>query len=118
MTLSPAEVSALLDNLNDAGYSVSSYSGRAMYGKRCVGVKLDRSQDPFELGIQMGIYLGEEAKKLGYRTDSMGMGSVVYFPDLAWPEGWTDGTEDDEDLDIEADELWNPRSSYPLPSKT
>lgn len=79
----------------DLHCSVRSYSGRGMYGRQCVGVVIDgmslftfgievarewlnRSDDPCEI---------EDLADLEAREDSMGLGTIIYFPKLKWPEG-------------------------------
>lgn len=80
--------------LEDAGYQVQSYSGRNMYGKKCLAVEIEMS----ELGSLVAglIHAGadaspEVAEALAHevedmRTDSMGRGMVVYFPRADAPE--------------------------------
>lgn len=50
-----------------------SYSGRGMYGHRCVGVDMDY-EEQYEL-------------PRGYSMDSMGMGVIAYWPSVEWKEG-------------------------------
>lgn len=82
-----------IDTLEECGFETRSYSGRGMYGKSCIGVETD---DIFELGFQIGSALSGE--DIGHippcKTDSMGRDSIVYWPDLAWPE---DDEEDGEE---------------------
>jgi hypothetical protein len=39
----------LCEAIEEAGYSPRSYSGRAMYGRDCVGVEVPRSESGFTL---------------------------------------------------------------------
>lgn len=59
-----------------------SYSGRAMFGKRCVGFSCRSLGDMAEAASAMGVNF----KRLGARTDSLGLGVIVYFPRFEWPE--------------------------------
>jgi hypothetical protein len=86
------------DGYDDDDYDVGirdDYSGRGMYGDRCVGLVVD---DPagimFDLGVQVGIKMAEDSDRWCYwneiaaalkdsRQDSMGRSSIVYFPYLA-----------------------------------
>lgn len=90
-----------------AGYAVRSYSGRAMYGVYCVGVALDRDQREAQLIARLAAQVAEEAadneddNKLRAvqdalndfadimsetRSDSLGLGSIVYWPYARWNE--------------------------------
>ena len=75
------QVKALIDALEDAGYDPCAYSGRGMYGKECVALRGDN------------INLWEVARSLPEdlnvpepRTDSMGLGIVIYWPSYEWPK--------------------------------
>jgi hypothetical protein len=65
----------LIETIEATGREVRSYSGRGMYGRRCVGVSLGRGD--------YGSALPEE----GQKRDSLGLGEIVYWPSVAWPEG-------------------------------
>lgn len=73
-----------LAELDDAS-PTSAYSGRYMYGDRCVGWDLDTTADILRLGAAITTVMGDDAPgMLGDATsDSMGRGTIVYFP------GWT-----------------------------
>lgn len=77
-------VSQILED--EGSYSVRSYSGRAMYGKSCFGVDVDSIKDMLKImlilasdteGLEDG-WLHDLADNA--RTDSMGMGQIIYFP--------------------------------------
>lgn len=67
--------SKLIEAIKAADLRPRSYSGRGMYGERCVGVSLDY------LGQADGLPLS------GSRTDSLGLGIILYWPSAKWPEG-------------------------------
>lgn len=74
------DAKALIKRLQAAGHEVRSYSGRGMYGRYCVGVSLTRG----------------ERLTVGSRTasyDSLGLGSIAYWPSAVWPEGMADPSE-------------------------
>jgi hypothetical protein len=54
------------------------YSGRGMFGKTCWGISCSRSDanDVIAAAGECGIY--------GARTDSLGTGTIVYWPSLEW----------------------------------
>lgn len=64
----------LIKAIKEAGYEPTAYSGRAMYGKYCVAVHLDRYDN------------GESLPSDGARFDDMGRGSVIYWPHHPAPE--------------------------------
>lgn len=67
----------LHDALEDAGYEVETYSGRAMFGKRCVGVIIDSAADLFELGRSL------HDTQIGTPTlDNMGRKLIAYWPHI------------------------------------
>jgi hypothetical protein len=91
---------AVIDNSGDCDVKVRSYSGRGMYGEQCVGVDTDGGD--FGYGIVAAAMIEaadddeREALALAFsktRTDGMGRGIIVYWPDVAWPEGEEDDDE-------------------------
>lgn len=64
----------LIRKIESTGRDARSYSGRFMYGARCVSVALDRWD------------IGRDLPKKGSRLDSLGLGMIMYWPDAAWPE--------------------------------
>jgi hypothetical protein len=85
------------ETIENAGYQTRSYSGRGMYGKICVGVDAGKSLGAFFADILQEVRNssdkpgGEEMDSQlieledAFRTmssDAMGMGTIVYFPDV------------------------------------
>lgn len=80
--------------LERAGHECRAYSGRGMYGRHCLGIDIDRGQ----LGVVFADVLENgaleeeediEAMAEAFRrmsTDSMGLGSVLYFPGIPYEE--------------------------------
>lgn len=75
--------------IEDAGFETRSYSGRGMYGAECLGVEIDKDLGGF-LGDLLDSALalsGPESVPVivealrGMKTDSMGLGLIVYFPE-------------------------------------
>lgn len=75
-----------------AGYETRTYSARGMYGKECLAFSVDNREgkaEPFAVAAELmdaAIEAGEdfiepviEAMR-GIRTDSLGRGTVFYFP--------------------------------------
>lgn len=79
------------------------YSGRAMYGDTCVGVTSDRG--PVNL-LRLAWYLAinsdgdtsflETLAFADMRTDSMGLGQVVYWPGVKADDDWVESNVDPE----------------------
>lgn len=73
-----------------------SYSGRGMYGARCISVTTHQSEAEVVLSViaQLRISLAPDADDhfgamidllKGTRSDSMGRERVYYWPSVAWP---------------------------------
>ena len=73
-----------------------SYSGRAMYGSRCIGITVGATDDIIKLGFWAGQTYGKEfgAEDFisGVASDQMGRGLIVYWRTCAW-----DGTMEERD---------------------
>jgi hypothetical protein len=78
--------------------------GRGMYGRECVGIECKSSIFAMAIAICHSILeetqgtVGSECLDNAYKTlsslkrlsisqDSLGLGSIIYFPDVKWPEG-------------------------------
>ncbi len=69
---------------------VRSYSGRGMYGDTCVGVVLGDYANAWTLALAIADVNNGDADLFGLpepRTDSMGLGTILYWPGLKWPAG-------------------------------
>ncbi len=74
----------LISLLRDKGYKPYAYSGRMMFGKKCVAVNLDSYADTWELALAT-VWMDRP------KTDNMGIGIVAYWPECEWPEEDSDG---------------------------
>ncbi len=91
---------------------VRSYSGRAMYGKECVGFVVSRGMSAAQFAFNLAIELsaddedGPEAiEEFHGRTwcqDSLGLDTIVYVPGVPW-SGEDESDEDEEDDDASED---------------
>lgn len=92
------------------GLTARRYSGRGMYGKQCVGVEVGRGVSSFQLAAAIAVALldgdvdegpsdVEDLARLRVCEDNMGLDTIVYFPQVEWPEGRED--DEDEDHDCE-----------------
>ena len=95
---------------DDLGLEVRSYSGRGMYGRSCVGVNCDGNA--FQTLARILIALAEQGndgldaaehftRDGAVASDSMGLGSIIYFPRLPWVDV---DSEDDEEPNSGDDE--------------
>ncbi len=88
----PMTAERVRELFEDAQYEPSSYSGRAMYGARCLSVTTDSASgaatvilDVVQSCAENGT--AEDVLELvsilrGSRVDSMGRGTVVYWPSI------------------------------------
>lgn len=77
---------------------VRSYSGRAMYGKECLGIECG-SVSAFMVEILENADNMDEVREIAdalrnMRSDNMGLGMIVYFPGIPFVE-----SEEDEECD-------------------
>lgn len=108
--------SELQEIVEDAGFETQSYSGRGMYGKKCLSFNLESGENEFDVflsiseSIQSYVESHDDGLELeditphfmGAKSDSMGLGIVIYFPEIEWEE--IEDQEEDEHFDIEEDE--------------
>jgi len=78
----------LFQALCDTGYEPRSYSGRAMYGQRCIGVALDGQSALWHMAQALGL---AECGISAPLTDSLGLGIIAYWPDERWLEDFNEG---------------------------
>lgn len=106
MNLNKIQFNLLQIFADDHDYQMRlAYSGRGMFGKECIGFVT--SESPFALGLKLGHYLREAESNTNeddpsdlfeylqnVRTDSMGMDTIMYFPNIQMPDELVD--EEDE----------------------
>lgn len=109
----------LIEVIESANYEARWYSGRGMYGKDCVGITIPQGVSQFSVGVELAAMF----ETLGYEDlledftcervaqDSLGMGSIVYFPNVGWPAADDLEDEDDEPGDDSAGETEPGRSN-------
>jgi hypothetical protein len=89
--------------IEDADFDCRSYSGRGMYGRRCLAVEVDREQSLGDLmaGILEAVEGEDNTREIqdalrGMCWDNMGLGMVYYFPDVPFAEEASEEDEDEE----------------------
>jgi hypothetical protein len=80
------EVEKFIEVLEDAGYEPESYSGRGMYGKNCVSLKGDVSVWDVAYSLWFNNFDDEDLDVPEPKTDSLGLGIVIYWPSYEWPK--------------------------------
>ncbi len=93
-----------IDNGDLEGYQPRSYSGRAMYGRDCLGIIVARHEILKVVGrLVHAIHDFADDDTIADLLeqdpcqDSMGMDAIVYFPRLPWVDVGTDPDEEDEE---------------------
>jgi hypothetical protein len=74
--------------LEDAGFDTMEYSGRGMFGSKCLAIELSQDETLGRFVSEVIYEAGEGKDNLSWLseriammvTDSLGMGTVVYFP--------------------------------------
>ena len=96
--MKPEFISLIIKVSREYGYDPMPYSGRGMYGKTCLGISVARGLCSFNVcaGIarEANYCLNQDDFRdfmddlsiLEPREDSLGMGSVVYFPNIPWAD--------------------------------
>jgi hypothetical protein len=95
----------IVDTFENAGYDPGSYSGRGMYGARCLSVTCDNPcktlldvVEQFDVARSEEDSVSEFIYTLGTpRADCMGMSQVLYFPDIVWQDEALDEDESEEE---------------------
>lgn len=93
--------------LEDVGADIRSYSGRGMYGKECLGVDIPRGGlGEFLASVIEGTpedHVSDIAQAFrGMQTDQMGLGTIVYFPDVSFT---SDEEEEDDETFTDDDDV-------------
>jgi hypothetical protein len=92
------------DLLEDAGHETRSYSGRAMYGRQCLAVVTDDEAADVVVDAMERCAMGGDVESVvelarflhGSRTDSMGRGTVIYWPNIDWADCGAEEEEEDD----------------------
>lgn len=92
----------------DSDLKPRSYSGRFMYGKQCLGFETDESSVKAIGLILVSLCRGASAVRAkedvmdlaeilqDAREDSLGLGTIVYFPNVPWHDSYETGEEEEE----------------------
>ena len=87
----------LIALIEAAGYDPAPYSGRVMYGRRCVSFVAGPAAAATDVMADLGAESDDLAEYVAtlraVRMDEMGRDTVFHWPDVAWPAA-TDTAED------------------------
>lgn len=98
--LTDIEVDVLDDIALGMEATLMSYSGRGMFGKECLGIDMPSMTAAFNLALEIGIDCSATAQKFkNPKFDNMGLGIVVYWPNIAVPQSVTDAENEFADSD-------------------
>lgn len=112
MEITASEFSTIEDAVWDAtgepAEMTATYSGRGMYGTKCVGIVVDGEGSMFGIGARLSQLDEDLAARLtetSLRSDSMGLSVIYYWPQVSCPErAETEFDDDDYDEDYSYDE--------------
>lgn len=90
-TLNTEEVEAIVSAIeeSDIGFGQDldqildyDYSGRGMYGRSCIGLRVDSMKQAVQVLVAVAEHDADLARLLAeeFTTDSLGMGIIAYFP--------------------------------------
>lgn len=98
---------SIIENTDHAD-DVRSYEGRGMYGRSCLGVVISCSLGEFfadVMSASLETHQAADAESFrGMRTDSMGLGTVVYFPNVPFVGDDEDEDDNEDDADDQEEE--------------
>ena len=100
----------ILDICSECEYKPRSYSGRGMGNRECLGIDLDRYTSAATAVTNILACAYDDADDMEYfeeileafrqseaSEDSMGLGSIVYWPGISWNKDYDKNDESDED---------------------
>lgn len=90
MKLTAQQLDLLTEVTEDYGGTVrTDYSGRAMFGARCVGIDVPTVRDAVKVLVALAETDPGLARSLAadFTWDNMGLGFIVYFPSAQAPGG-------------------------------
>jgi hypothetical protein len=98
------ESQAFVNLIVSAGFRPKSYSGRGMFGKRCVSVNLDRNEETtFASAVIQATPTRDVSGVMrviaDHSKDSMGMGVVLYWRSMSADGVTFPDDSNDEEID-------------------
>ena len=98
-TLTEQQLDAVTNAAYEADADLRSYSGRAMFGQRCVALAIDSTKNLTAFFIHLTLRDHDLATLMSreIRMDQLGLGEIAYWPSLTAD---LDDDDDDEDEDF------------------
>lgn len=79
----------LRELLEEAGFDPVSYSGRGMYGKKCIGIEVNSTENAMlDLGYSAANSSVTSERIAKPHVDNMGRDFIVYWPNVEWLSEW------------------------------
>lgn len=86
--------SILKDAIEHLGFEARPYSGRGMYGRTCTAMVVDNNAMRALTRLITTLYAENAMEDVdclleemgNVKIDNMGLGAVVYWPDIAWAQ--------------------------------
>jgi hypothetical protein len=99
------ETQELKELIESAGREPRDYSGRFMYGERCLAFSTEQGEGQFAAFADMLDETGGDLEKVevlakamrNARVDQLGLGLIIYFPSFEYDEGAEDSEEEEDD---------------------
>ena len=79
----PAVVERFIEALDSLSLDPYAYSGRGMYGEQCVAINCHDVSDMWDIAMKAA---HEGIDVTAPAVDNMGMGVVLYWRSMKWPE--------------------------------
>lgn len=89
------DFNSLSDALSILGYDPRPYSGRGMYGKECLSVVVEWSNDQWVIAQALALRFGETTPAPD--SDSLGRNTVLYWSQIEWEGAKPTYADDDQD---------------------
>lgn len=103
----------LVKIIRAADLEVRDYSGRGMFGKKCVAIQVERETSPFNIAASLAAtalqvlsrdgfeFFIEDLADLRVSEDNLGHDTILYFPLVEWQEEYDIDGPDEEDEEDE-----------------
>lgn len=82
---------------DELGIEYRPYSGRGMFGKKCFAITVDGSglSEVADIAYECGRRDGDPYRFSYIKSDSLGLGTVIYWPGIEWEESEEESEEEE-----------------------
>lgn len=86
-------IEVLKEVCDELGIKYRSYSGRGMFGKECFAITVDGSglSEVADIAHECGRRNEDPYHFSNIQSDSLGLGTVIYWPNIEWEESEEEG---------------------------